>query len=698
MTCAGCAHSAQDIAAQVPGIENAFVRYASGTLSAQIDETILDIEVLKENLKKAGYNLQTDIPDPLIKIKNQRKHLKSLSRELLAATLIAAPLLLLGMSHTLNSWPIQMVLALILSGYFGRRIHKKAWNLLKIRSTNMDTLVSLGSVVSLLYSGINLWQGHHEIYFESAGLIVYFILIGKFLEERGKLQNGRAVEELLQLQPQDAQVVVGDSHQHVPVSSLEEGQLVYVEPGGAIPVDGRVAEGQSTVDESAFTGEPIPQNKRVGHQVWAGTVNGNGGLVIQVDKTGISTALGEITKAVLEAQESQSPIEELTDKVSKIFVPAVLVLSLLTGLMWTVLQEPKAWVFAIDVLVIACPCALGLATPLAVVAATGKAAKHGLLVRNATSLEWSNKIQSVFWDKTGTLTLGKPVVTKVKGIESDNLSKLYALNLKGSHPLNGALKIYLAQQGISGSHVVKRFKATPGKGIQGKIDGEVYRLGAASWAEEILNISLTFEETTSVFFNDQEVLGMVEFNDVLKEDAKWAVEVFSSLGAQSTILSGDRPQVVARIAQQLNIGTHFGNLLPADKIGKIQDAKNLGMGKIVMIGDGINDTAALSTADIGISFSAATSAAQHSADVVIMQNDLKGLLNYLKIGKQFRHIIRTNLLWAFGYNIIAVPLAAGWFYPIFDWQLTPMVASIAMSFSSLGVVANSLRMHIIPLK
>lgn len=696
MTCAGCAHSAASIAEGTPGLENIIVRYASHSFKAIVDEAVFNLKDFQENLAKAGYQLEDEKISMGEQFVRQRKALKRQSIELLISLLFAAPLLYLGMSHSMGGYSIaiQGLLALVLSGYFGRKIHSKAFALAKMGATNMDTLVSLGSLVAFCYSLFNLLSGNHDIYFESAGLIISFILIGKYFEQRGKLQNSKAVESLFELQPTTATLIIDQKKIPIAVEELEIDQLVEIKPGAQIPVDGIVVEGTSSIDQSSFTGEPLAEIKSEGAKVWAGTLNGEGLLTVKVVNTGKASALGGIIEAVLNAQEQETAIEKLTDRISKVFVPTILALSVIVGLMWYLLGEPLSLVFAINVLVIACPCALGLATPLAVVAATGKAAKNGMLVRNAGALELAHKVDHILWDKTGTLTKGKPSVVEISGDVADFKNILIALNQGGSHPLNEGMKQHFGFQG--GLPKVKRLKALSGKGIQGKIDGEIYYLGSPSWCEEITGKSVVTEKTTAVLFDETKVLITVLFDDVLATGTKDIIKHTNDLGMYNVLLSGDKIPVVEALGKTLGLQESFGEMMPLEKVEKVKAYKN--KGTVLMIGDGINDTAALSAADVGLSFAAATAAAQHSADVVLMREGVLGLKRYFALAKQFRQTLKGNLFWAFGYNIIAIPLAAGLLYPTFGIKLTPMIASIAMSVSSIGVVINSLRMHVKPLE
>ena len=696
MTCAGCAHSAASIAEGTPGLDNVIVRYASQSFKATVDQELLDLPTFKANLAKAGYQLESEKVGMNEQFDRQRKALKRQALELVFSSFFAIPLLYLGMSHSteITLIVIEGVLAVVLSGYFGRKIHAKAFALAKMGATNMDTLVSLGSIVAFGYSLFNLFSGNHEIYFESAGLIISFILFGKYFEQRGKLQNGQAVESLISLQPKKATKVVDGLTIKVGIETLEIDEVVQVKPGEQIPVDGIVVEGTSSIDESTFTGEPLAVSKTAGAEVWAGTVNGEGLLLIKVVNTGKASALGGIIEAVLQAQEQETSIEKVTDRISKIFVPSILMLSVIVGVVWTLIGEPLSMVFAINVLVIACPCALGLATPLAVIAATGKAARNGMLVRNASALELAHKVDHILWDKTGTLTKGKPTVIEISGNVADFKNILIALNQSGSHPLNEGMKEHFGFQG--GLPKVRRAKAIPGKGIQAKIEGTVYYLGSPIWCEEMTGQRVNTQKTTAVLFNDSAALVTVVFDDVLAQGAQEIVRHTNNLNIQSVLLSGDKDGVVKALGNELGIQQCFGELMPTEKVEKVQEFKS--QGTVLMIGDGINDTAALSAADVGLSFAAATAAAQHSADVVLMRKGVLGLKGYFALANQFRKTLKGNLIWAFGYNVVAIPIAAGLLYPTFGIKLNPMIASIAMSVSSIGVVINSLRMHIKPLK
>ena len=696
MTCAGCAQSAVSIAQGSKGIYDISVKYASQSFAATIEEETFNLDELQKKLAQAGYTLDTEKESLNNRLRRERVGLKKQFFELLIVPLLAIPLLYLGMGHTNeHSFPwAQAILALILSGFFGRKIHGKAFRLLKLGAVNMDTLISLGSITAFFYSMYNSIAGEQDVYFESAGLLIAFILIGKYLEERGKLQNVKALESLLDLQPKLAIKILEETTLSTPVCELEVDDCVLVKPGERIPVDGIVMEGFSNIDESSFTGEPNPVVKAKDSQVWTGTLNGDGALTIKVVSTGKLSALGGIIEAVLKTQEQETKAEQLTDRISKIFVPSILVLSLLTGIFWFYFGEPLWFVFAINVLVIACPCALGLATPLAVVAATGKAAKSGVLVKNATALEKAKEIRHILWDKTGTLTTGKPAVLELKGDITTYKNVLISLNKYGSHPLNKGMQQYLGFQG--GLLKVRKLRAIAGKGIQGNIDGETYYLGSPKWYQEITGKSIQSDKTTSVLFSSKNLLITVLFEDSLAVGATEIIQHAKGLGIKNVIISGDKEAVVKKLSERLDIDEFFSEMLPLEKEEQVKYYKKYG--GVLMAGDGINDAVALSSADVGLSFASASEAAQQNADIVIMHEGVLGLKLYFKLAHQFRTTLRGNLVWAFGYNVLAIPIAAGLLHPTFGIKLTPMIASIAMSVSSIGVVLNSLKMHLKPLK
>jgi Cu2+-exporting ATPase len=699
MTCAGCAHSAHSIAEGTPGMEQIQVRYASGSFKATVDKELLDVPALQKSLAAAGYGLTTSYISPRSRIKNQKEAIYRKRNELIAATALALPLFVVGMAHVHSGWSIglQFLLASILSFYFGRKIHSKAFALAKMGSTNMDTLVSLGSLVAYAYSIVGLAMGSHDqVYFESAGLIIYFILIGKLLEDRGKLSNSKALTALLSIQPNEAILVEDGRQQKVAVESLELDQLVWVPPAQRIPVDGIVTEGSSTIDESTFTGEPLPVEKGMGSKVWAGTMNGNEGLLVRVTHTGRSSALGGIIDAVVDAQGTAAPIEALTDRVSKIFVPTILALSIATGLIWHfAFDAPKAVIYAIDVLVIACPCALGLATPLAVVAATGIGSKNGLLIKDAAALQLAGDVKFALLDKTGTLTLGKPVVTNIDWSDLAARSAFISLNEKGTHPLNHALVSYFGN--VDGLPQVKRFKAVPGKGIQGKIDGRMHYIGSGQFFTEICGLPAPVAPFThTLCFTEDGAIALASFEDALHPDAPNLVRELQERGITPIIASGDVVEAVAKTAQSLGIALYHGGLQPHDKVALVKEYQK--QGRTLMLGDGINDSIALNAADVGVSLAHGTAVAQESAAVVLTREGLPQLAQYFQLSTLTMQTIRGNLLWAFGYNLIALPIAAGLFAVPLGLELTPMMASIAMSFSSLGVVVNSLRLHKKPLR
>ena len=642
MTCSGCAQSAASIAKGSPGLDEVVIKYASQTFKATIDENVFNLERLIDKLAQAGYTLKPKKETVEDRFARERKALMSQRLELIFTPLFAVPLLYLGMTHK-TIFPyvlIQGVLALILSGYFGRNIHRKAFSLVKTGRFNMDTLISLGSITAYCYSLYNVIIGQHEIYFESAGLIITFILIGKYLEQRGKLQNAKAIKSLLDLQPKQATRMIEGTTNIVDVTDLEIDELILVKPGERIPVDGIVVEGVSVVDESSFTGESAAVTKNKGSQVWAGTNNGAGSLTINVIGTGRSSALGGIIQVVLETQEQETHSEQLTDRISKIFVPSILLLSLLTGVFWAIVGESMSVIFAINVLVIACPCALGLATPLAIVAATGKAAKNRILIRNARALEKAHSIEHILWDKTGTLTQGRPAVTRINGEIKTYKNVLIALNQNGSHPLNDGMREYFGFQG--GLPKVRRFKTIPGKGIQGYIDGEMFHLGSPSWFNDITGNIVQTGKTTSILFKDDKALITILFEDTVAHGARDIIQYTKELGISNTLLSGDKQIVVEQLADHLGIRNYFGDMLPLAKVEKVKEYKD--KGTVLMVGDGVNDTAALSNADIGLSFASATEAAQQNSDVVLMQEGILGLKKVFQLANEFRTTLKATSL------------------------------------------------------
>lgn len=604
-----------------------------------------------------------------------------------------------GISHQVMRWgtflattPIMLVA--------GVPYIRSAWASFKKHNSNMDTLVALGTLVAYFYSLVALFTGL-PVYFESAAFILFFILLGAVFEEKMRKNTSQAVEKLLDLQAKTAEVLRDDVYVQIPLEQVKVGDLIRVRPGEKIAVDGIVLEGETSIDESMVTGESIPVDKSVGDAVIGSTINNSGTIIFRAEKVGSETMLAQIVDFVKKAQTSRAPIQDLTDKISGIFVPAVVILGLLTFWIWFVLLGDSfvtSLLYGVAVLIIACPCALGLATPTALMVGTGRSAKMGILLKNGTVLQEIQKVQTVVFDKTGTLTEGKPVVTDVIGDESEVLSLAASLEDVSQHPLAQAIVNRASELGIS-LYPVENFQALHGKGVTGIINDKQVLLGNAKLLAD-LTIPHDYQERfdllekeakTVVFLSvDGQLKGLIALQDVPKENAKEAIAKLKKRGLRTVMLTGDNAGVAHAIAEQIGIEEVIANVLPEEKAHEIHKLQK--NGKLAFVGDGINDAPALSVADVGIAMGSGTDIAIESADLVLTTNNLLGLARAFDMSKKTFNRILLNLFWASIYNLIGIPIAAGVFSGL-GLVLNPELAGLAMAFSSVSVLISSLMLN-----
>ena len=577
---------------------------------------------------------------------------------------------------------------------------RSAWASFKKHNANMDTLVALGTLVAYVYSLFALFAGL-PVYFESAGFILFFVLLGAVFEERMRKNASQAVEKLLDLQAKTAEVLRDDAYIQIPLEQVKVGDLIRVRPGEKIAVDGIVLEGETSIDESMVTGESIPVDKSVGDAVIGSTINNSGTIIFRAEKVGSETMLAQIVDFVKKAQTSRAPIQDLTDKISGIFVPAVVILGLLTFWIWFVFLGESfvtSLLYGVAVLIIACPCALGLATPTALMVGTGRSAKMGILLKNGTVLQEIQKVQTVVFDKTGTLTEGKPVVTDVIGDEREVLSLAASLEDVSQHPLAQAIVNRASELGIS-IYPVENFQALHGKGVTGIINGKQVLLGNAKLLDNLAiphdyqkRFELLEKEAKTVVFLsvDGELKGLIALQDVPKENAREAIAKLKKRGLRTVMLTGDNAGVAHAIAEQIGIEEVIANVLPEEKAHEIHKLQK--NGKLAFVGDGINDAPALSVADVGIAMGSGTDIAIESADLVLTTNNLLGLARAFDMSKKTFNRILLNLFWASIYNLIGIPIAAGVFSG-FGLVLNPELAGLAMAFSSVSVLISSLMLN-----
>ena len=635
-----------------------------------------------------------------------RRHFGVLERFLISAVFTAVLLVLMvGMytgwiGHDVMRWGTFLAttpIMLVAGGPF----MQSAWASFKKHNSNMDTLVALGTTVDYVYSLFALFAGL-PVYFESAGFIIFFILLGQVFEERMRKNASKAVEKLLDLQAKTAEVLRDGQYVQLALEDIYIGDLIRVRPGEKIAVDGTITEGKTSIDESMVTGESLPVEKSVGDCVIGSTINSNGTIIYRADKVGADTMLAQIVDFVKKAQSSHAPIQDLTDKISGIFVPVVTILAILTFWVWYVLlgvSAVDALLYGVAVLIIACPCALGLATPTALMVGTGRSAKMGVLIKNGTVLQEIQKLQTVVFDKTGTITVGKPLVTDVVGDVATVLALAASLEDQSEHPLAKAV-LNRAQEEGTVLKPVENFLAVEGKGVQGQIDGQLVSLGNAKlvegkdFSEDLQSKMVQLQEeakTVVILAVNQEVVGLLAIQDVPKASSKQAISELKKRGLQTVMLTGDNKRVAHAIADQVGIDQVIADVLPQEKAEKVQELQS--QQKVAFVGDGINDAPALSIADVGIAMGGGTDIAIESGGVVLTHNDLLGVVRALDMSKKTFNRILLNLFWASIYNVIGIPIAAG-FFVSFGLVLNPELAGLAMAFSSVSVLTSSLLLNV----
>ena len=742
MSCAACSSHVEKAVAKVPGVESVSVSLLTNSMTVEGNVSEQDIIAAVE---KAGYGAfrnqsgtksqSRDSEAELAELENKETgHLK---KRLIASAAVLVPLMYFSMGHMMWGWPvpeilennhlaiglIQLLLTIIIM-VINQRFFISGFVSAVHRAPNMDTLVALGAGASFIYSTYALFamtqavtdgkadlavHYMHEFYFESAAMILTLITLGKMLESFSKGKTTDALKSLMKLSPKSAVILKNGEEVRVKIEEVRPGDIFVVRPGENIPVDGIVLEGTSAVNEAALTGESIPADKEKGDNISAATINQSGFLKCRAVRVGEDTALSQIIRMVKEASSTKAPIAKAADKVSGIFVPAVILIAALTILIWLFVGETIGFALArgISVLVISCPCALGLATPVAIMVGNGMGAKNGILFKNAVSLEETGKAQIVALDKTGTITKGEPVVTDVlpadKVSEQELLYMAFLLERKSEHPLARAIVKYAEEQKIQNiSEEVQNFEASAGNGLSAELNGERMIGGKKEYVEKEASIpknllenaeKLAEQGKTPLFFAKKGLFyGMIAVADIVKEDSLEAVLKMKEIGIRVVMLTGDNEKTAAAIGRQSGIDEVTANVMPDGKEEVIKKLKE--QGKTIMVGDGINDAPALTRADIGIAIGAGTDVAIDAADVVLMKNSLYDAYKAIKLSKAVLRNIHENLFWAFIYNIIGIPLAAGIWIPVFGWKLNPMFGAAAMSLSSFCVVMNALRLNL----
>ncbi|TLP42307.1 copper-translocating P-type ATPase [Cohaesibacter sp. CAU 1516] len=731
MSCASCVAKVEKSLLASPGVLSASVNLAAQSATITYWEGKSSPEKIASTITKLGYPAQTDAADHAIDLNAEReKEANKLFLHVVIAALLAAPVFILEMtSHfipgareffasiisTEVSHIVQFVLTTLVLFGPGLVFYRKGYPALFKGAPEMNSLVALGTTAAYGYSVVVTFapqllpEGSRMVYFEAAAVIVVLILLGRYLEARAKGRTGEAIKKLIGLQPRTARVQTEKGLQDIDVDALESGMLVVVRPGEKLPVDGTVVEGASFVDESMITGEPIPVSKKAQATVTGGTVNGSGALTIRATNTGSDTVLAQIIKMVQDAQGAKLPIQGLVDKITGWFVPAVLALALITVAVWLTLGPDPALSFAlvagVAVLIIACPCAMGLATPTSIMVGTGRAAELGVLFRKGDALQSLQQASVIALDKTGTLTKGKPELTDLHlqdGFErSTVLALVAALESQSEHPVAAAIVKAAEKENLPPAKVV-RFNAIAGFGVEGSVDGKDLLVGADRLMTKY-NIDVSaFASQANAFGKqgktplyvaiDKKLAALVAVADPIKEHTPQAIKALHDLGLKVAMITGDNGATAQAIADELGIDHVVAEVLPEGKVAAIKSLQNDNT-VLAFVGDGINDAPALATADVGIAIGTGTDVAIESADIVLMSGDLKGVVNALDISKKTMRNIRQNLFWAFGYNTLLIPIAAGVLYPINGMLLSPMLAAGAMALSSVFVLGNALRLR-----
>lgn len=720
MHCASCASIITKKVKKIPGVINARVNYATEKIEIE-SEKVLSHSILNSSITQLGYEIKVVNKDASSSNDDKQSHLLALKKQVLVSLPMAAISIMMMVWESFLPYPsvvktffhhLLPIMATYMLFVVGLPYLRAVITFAKTRIANMDTLIGIGTSVAYLYSFIlsafeNVLMTYlpvDHLYYDVTIVVIGFITLGKYLEANSKMKTGEAIEKLLGLQAKTALVLRKGKEVEIPVEELVVGDIVIVKPGVKVPVDGVIIKGSSSLDESMLTGEPLPIDKNSGDKVTGGTLNKQGYLQVKVSVLGQDTVLSQIIRMVEDAQGSRASVERLTDKISSIFVPIVLILSVFVFVAWSILGNPLLGLLSfVGILVIACPCALGLATPTAIIVGVGKAANMGILVKNAESLEKLRDVDYVVLDKTGTLTKGLPQVSSLF-IASRKISKDSAIGLLSSleknseHPLAHAITTYFKND--TNPHEVIDFIAHPGLGVQGKINNRAYYAGNPSFISSLgLNVDTkqisqlsVRGETPIILASTSEIILYVGISDTLKDESIAVVKELHKMGVKVAMLTGDHEQTANYIGKQVGIDRVIAGVLPAGKAMEVNKLQKQGY-KVAMVGDGVNDAPALASAEVGIAMGTGTDVAIESAGVTLLGGNLTRLPKAIKIARLTFKVIKQNLFWAFAYNVIGIPIAAGILYPLYGIMLNPALAGAAMAFSSVSVVANSLRLR-----
>ena len=743
MTCSACSAHVDKAVRGLEGVTECNVNLLSNNMTVVYDDTKITADAISQAVEHAGYGAYPVQKQQAATKKNASEQIineaeiemKGMKKRFFYSLLFLIPLMYVSMGHMMGL-PLPAFLSGLENGvsfgmtqflltlpimYLNRSYYEKGFKSLRAKAPNMDALIAIGSLAAVLYGifaiyymGYGLGHGdmevvsryHMDLYFESAGTILTLITLGKYLETRSKGKTKEAISKLMDLTPKTATVIRDGIEEEIPVEEVQVGDLLAVRSGQQVPVDGVIVTGNGSLDQSALTGESIPVDKEVGDKVMGATINRSGYFQFRAEKVGDDTAISQIIALVEEASGSKAPIAKLADRISGIFVPTVIVIAIMAMVIWLLLGQPFEFALSIGiaVLVISCPCALGLATPVAIMVGTGRGAEEGILIKSAEALETAHSIQTVVLDKTGTITEGKPKVTDI--LPTDGMTKEELLTIAGSietpseHPLSNAIVDAAKEKGLSLDEV-ESFETIAGKGIKASHKGTLYFAGNEAFLrEQQISLDAYKEQAnrlaeqgkTPLYFAKQGTfLGMIAVADVIKGTSAAAIQTLKDMGIEVVMLTGDNERTAKAVQRQLHLDRVVAEVLPQDKEQEVRMIQESGK-KVAMVGDGINDAPALARADVGIAIGAGTDVAMESADIVLMKSDLQDVASAIQLSKAVMRNIKENLFWAFFYNSIGIPLAAGVFFSILGWKLNPMFGSVAMSLSSFCVVTNALRL------